>query len=49
MGSLQDRYLCPENGDRIEKADVPKMNLRLVELVNRITDCAKDAARFHLT
>ncbi|HEV7927417.1 MAG TPA: hypothetical protein VGR14_18845 [Verrucomicrobiae bacterium] len=31
MGSLNDRFLCPENSDQITKADVASVNARLSE------------------
>jgi hypothetical protein len=36
MGSLQDRYLCPENGDAIERGDVRVVNAELVNLVGDV-------------
>jgi hypothetical protein len=32
MGSLNDRYLCVENGDRIDKAAVITVNTRLSQI-----------------
>jgi hypothetical protein len=32
MGSLNDRYLCAENGDRIDKAEVVGVNARLSQV-----------------
>ena len=32
MGSLNDRYLCIENGDKIEKAAVITVNTRLSQI-----------------
>jgi hypothetical protein len=31
MGSFNDRYLCPENGDRITRAEVNPVNARLTQ------------------
>jgi len=47
MGSLRDRFLCPENGDRIEQADVSAVNQRLNAVVDGIKHRAEDARRLH--
>jgi hypothetical protein len=44
MGSLRDRILCPENGDRIRAGEVEAVNLRLAALVRRVETEARAAA-----
>jgi len=44
MGSLNDRYLCPENGDRIAPSEVQVVNERLAKLVGSVEDKARSAA-----
>jgi len=44
MGSLNDRYLCPENGDRIAPSEVQAVNERLAKLVKSIEARARSAA-----
>jgi predicted nucleic acid-binding protein len=43
MGSLQDRYLCPENGDQIAPSDVVEVNAKLTGLVGSIRLAANAA------
>lgn len=45
MGSLNDRYLCRENGDKIASHDAVSVNKRLSELVKAIELAARSAAR----
>ena len=42
MGSLNDRYLCPENGDRITKAEVATVAARLSELRSEAWSLARE-------
>jgi hypothetical protein len=44
MGSLRDRFLCPENGDDIAPEAVDVVNARLVSLVIEIRNQARTAA-----
>jgi hypothetical protein len=44
MGSLNDRYLCPENGDKIARHEVESANKRLTELVRDVEVEARAAA-----
>ncbi len=44
MGSLNDRYLCPENGDRIARSEVQAVNERLAKLVRSVEVKARSAA-----
>jgi hypothetical protein len=44
MGSLNDRWLCPENGDRISSSDVVAVNDRLSKLVRDIEIQARSVA-----
>ena len=44
MGSLNDRYLCPENGDGIARSEVQGVNERLAKLVRNVEDKARSAA-----
>jgi chemotaxis regulatin CheY-phosphate phosphatase CheZ len=44
MGSLRDRFLCPENGDQIEPSDVNAVNERLSGFVREVEARARDAA-----
>ena len=41
MGSLQDRYLCASNGDRITEAERGPVNARLSALVARLAQQAR--------
>jgi nucleoside-diphosphate-sugar epimerase len=43
MGSLRDRYLCVDNGDRITEAEQEPVNARLGELVVRLAEQARAA------
>jgi hypothetical protein len=43
MGSLRDRYLCPENGDEIAAHDVAAVNAQLCGLVRAIKRAAEIA------
>lgn len=43
MGSLRDRYLCPENGDHIAQDEVHAVNEKLVGLVDEIRKAAEAA------
>jgi HAMP domain-containing protein len=43
MGSLRDRYLCPENGDQIAADEVEEVNARLSRLVEAIRQSAEAA------
>ena len=43
MGSLQDRYLCPENGDQIAADEVEDVNARLRGPVESIKLAAEAA------
>lgn len=47
MGSLNDRYLCPQNGDAIEQAEVVGANARLRGLVTEVGQRARAAAAAH--
>ena len=47
MGSLNDRYLCVENGDAIEAAEVGVVNARLSALVKEVEQQARAAAASH--
>ena len=47
MGSLNDRYLCVENGDVIEAAEVGVVNARLSALVKEVEQQARAAAAAH--
>ena len=44
MGSLNDRYLCVENGDAIQAEEVESANERLRQLVRQVEICARGAA-----
>ena len=44
MGSLNDRYLCPENGDKIEQHEIGAVNESLTELVRGIEAKARSVA-----
>ena len=44
MGSLNDRWLCRENGDRIEQRETGTVNKRLTELVRNIETKARAVA-----
>jgi hypothetical protein len=36
MGSLNDRFICPENHDHITAREVPSVNAKLKELVEEL-------------
>jgi hypothetical protein len=44
MGSLRDRFLCAENGDRIDADEVEAVNEKLAGLVRRVEAEARSAA-----
>lgn len=44
MGSLRDRFLCPENGDQITSAEVHSVNEQLVSLVKDVEAKARAVA-----
>ena len=44
MGSLRDRFLCPQNGDAIASSDVGTVNSLLDDHVREIEVCARAAA-----
>ena len=44
MGSLNDRYLCPENADRIAPSEVQPVNERLATLIKNVEAGARSAA-----
>ena len=44
MGSLNDRYLCVENGDTIEPHEVAAVNARLQRLVKEVEQRGRVAA-----
>lgn len=44
MGSLNDRWLCPENGDRILSSDIVAVNDRLRKLVRDVEVQARSVA-----
>jgi hypothetical protein len=44
MGSLNDRYLCRENGDKIASHEIISVNKRLSEMVKAIELAARSAA-----
>ncbi|MEA3033348.1 MAG: hypothetical protein QOH86_1364 [Sphingomonadales bacterium] len=47
MGSLNDRYLCPQNDDAIGLQDVVPVNDRLSRLVREVERRARVAAAAH--
>ncbi|HTU09658.1 MAG TPA: hypothetical protein VMG08_02070 [Allosphingosinicella sp.] len=47
MGSLNDRFLCVENGNAIEAHEVGRVNARLRELVKEVEQRARAAAAVH--
>jgi len=44
MGSLNDRYLHPDNGDKIAASELNAVNKRLTDLVKNIEVTARAAA-----
>jgi hypothetical protein len=44
MGSLNDRYLCRENDDKIEPHEVYAVNVRLTSFVKDVETTARAAA-----
>ncbi|MBV9883666.1 MAG: hypothetical protein JO276_11710 [Sphingomonadaceae bacterium] len=47
MGSLNDRWLCRENGDEVEQHETSAVNKRLTKLVRDIEVKARSAAAKH--
>ena len=47
MGSLNDRFLCPENGDAIAPQEVEPANAQLRDLVETVELRARIAAAAH--
>jgi hypothetical protein len=45
MGSLNDRYLCVENGDRISKSEVRAVNARLAKTLSHAWSLADELVR----
>ncbi len=44
MGSLRDRYICPENGDKLASHDVESVNEKLDQLIKVVEHEARAAA-----
>jgi hypothetical protein len=44
MGSLRDRYLCAENGDKILPVETQAVNRQLTQLVEEVERSARVAA-----
>ena len=47
MGSLNDRYLCIENGDAIQPEEVAAVNARLRTYVDEVEQRARTVAAAH--
>jgi hypothetical protein len=45
MGSLNDLIICPENGHRIKKKDVKRVNKRFQALKSEVYDLANQVKR----
>lgn len=44
MGSLRDRYICPENGDKLASEEVEAVNEKLNQLITTVEREARAAA-----